>query len=692
MTSSSSSLSYDELINNSDHETCGFEVGCNAKRKRFPFKFLQCFATPKYALGFLCLASLGQGFVTSGLLSVVISTLEKRFHLQSTETGFIASSYDIASFLSVLFITYIGGRGHKPLWIGWGIFLLGLGSLVFTLPHFLAPTYSFGVVEHNVCNATTSNTECTVSGLRYYMSFFIIAQLLHGAGGTTLFSLGVTYLDENVPQAHSSLYHGIYFACSVLGPAFGFLLGGRFLKTYTDITTSVSITEDSSLWIGAWWFGFLIGGIVIIVMSFPILMFPKQLPGTAGLRVNRETEMHQDKMAIQVASDNSFGHRLGDVWRSVVLLMRNPTYLMVSLAISFDAGLVLSLTTFGPKYLESMFGVTPTEAALYFGVLAILAGASGQLIGGVVVTKAKLTVSGMLKFCALSSAVAACTTAIFTKTCSDTKFAGGTVPYPKNMNATLSPYNHTSSCNAGCRCDTDAYDPICGKDGITYYSPCFAGCTSHTNAHGTEVYSNCSCIASNIATAVQGKCNNQTCHSLPLFLAIFFIAIFATFLPGTPAIQAILRVVPFTQRSFAIGIKFVFVRLVGSIPGPIIFGKVLDLACVVWSTECGNRGSCELYKNENLASHMATLIAVLKLLVTFLLVTAWLVYKPPPESALDAVDQVSFTRTIGDNNFGLPTAHGAGGGIGEVVRQRITNTKYDFVSYKTLREEIDTDI
>ena len=53
-------------------------------------------------------------------------------------------------------------------------------------------------------------------------------------------------------------------------------------------------------------------------------------------------------------------------------------------------------------------------------MLAILAGASGQLIGGVVVTKAKLTVSGMLKFCALSSAVAACTTVIFTKTCPDT--------------------------------------------------------------------------------------------------------------------------------------------------------------------------------------------------------------------------------------------------------------------------------
>lgn len=53
-------------------------------------------------------------------------------------------------------------------------------------------------------------------------------------------------------------------------------------------------------------------------------------------------------------------------------------------------------------------------------------------------------------------------------------------------------------------------------------------------------------------------------------------------------------------------------RTLGSIPGPIIFGRVLDLACVVWSTECGKQGSCELYKNEDLAAHMVALAAIIK--------------------------------------------------------------------------------
>jgi organic anion transporter 4A len=43
-----------------------------------------------------------------------------RFGIKSTESGLIASSYDIASFLCLLPVSYLGGRptGSKPLWIG----------------------------------------------------------------------------------------------------------------------------------------------------------------------------------------------------------------------------------------------------------------------------------------------------------------------------------------------------------------------------------------------------------------------------------------------------------------------------------------------------------------------------------------------------------------------------------------------
>lgn len=92
-----------------------------------------------------------------------------RFHLHSTETGFIASSYDIASCLCVLLITYLGGKGHKPLWIGWGVFIMGTGSLVFAMPHFFAPAYEYGKEEHNVCNSVIIHGKCFPSNLKAYM-------------------------------------------------------------------------------------------------------------------------------------------------------------------------------------------------------------------------------------------------------------------------------------------------------------------------------------------------------------------------------------------------------------------------------------------------------------------------------------------------------------------------------------------
>ena len=51
-----------------------------------------------------------QGMVINGFVNVVVSTIEKRFGLLSAETGLIAGSYDIGSMISVIPITYFGGR------------------------------------------------------------------------------------------------------------------------------------------------------------------------------------------------------------------------------------------------------------------------------------------------------------------------------------------------------------------------------------------------------------------------------------------------------------------------------------------------------------------------------------------------------------------------------------------------------
>ncbi len=51
--------------------------------------------------------------------------------------------------------------------------------------------------------------------------------------------------------------------------------------------------------------------------------------------------------------------------------------------------------------------------------------------------------------------------------------------------------NLTASCNFGCECDMNDVQPVCGANGLTYFSPCHAGCTSL--GANSDNYTNCAC-------------------------------------------------------------------------------------------------------------------------------------------------------------------------------------------------------
>lgn len=100
-----------------------------------------------------------------------------------------------------------------------GIIVLGFGSLIFTLPHFISGSYKGQEHKENICYASnstqdfckTDQAEIVESNSGLYLAIFIFAQCLNGAGATPFFTLCVTYLDENVSKKMSSLYIGILY-------------------------------------------------------------------------------------------------------------------------------------------------------------------------------------------------------------------------------------------------------------------------------------------------------------------------------------------------------------------------------------------------------------------------------------------------------------------------------------------------
>ncbi|CAH6791992.1 Slco4c1 [Phodopus roborovskii] len=541
---------------------------------------LQLCNTPQGFLLHYCLLALTQGIVVNGLVNISISTIEKRYEMKSSLTGLISSSYDISFCVLSLFVSFFGERGHKPRWLAFASFMIGLGALVFALPHFFSGRYELG-----------------------------------------------------------SLFEGIGYSMSILGPAIGYVLGGQLLRMYIDVAMGQSsdVTEDDPRWLGAWWIGFLLAWLFAWSLIIPFSCFPKYLPGTAKIQAGKTSQTHQNSSNSFQHTDENFGKSIKDFPSAIKNLMRNTVFICLVLSTTSEALVTTGFATFLPKFIENQFGMTSSFAATLGGAALIPGAALGQILGGVLVSKFKMKCKNTMKFALFTSGIALMLSFVFIYAkCENEPFAGVSESY----NGTGELGNLTAPCNANCNCLRSYYYPLCGSDGIQYFSPCFAGCINSVSSRNPKVYYNCSCIEkkAEITSTVEstdfeakaGKCETR-CANLPVFLGIFFIIVVFTFMAGTPITVSILRCVNHSQRSLALGVQFMLLRLIGTIPGPIIFGVTIDSTCVLWDVnECGVKGACWVYDNIRMAHMLVAISVTCKVITMFFNGLAIVLYKPPP--------------------------------------------------------------
>lgn len=97
------------------------------------------FCTPKWFLAVLSCFVVLQSMLATGLLSAVISTLEKRYDLSSLQSGMLPSSADFSVVIVATVICVWGSEGNKARWLASVFLLMGFSSLLFgTHAHMLS--------------------------------------------------------------------------------------------------------------------------------------------------------------------------------------------------------------------------------------------------------------------------------------------------------------------------------------------------------------------------------------------------------------------------------------------------------------------------------------------------------------------------------------------------------------------------
>ncbi|XP_062932080.1 solute carrier organic anion transporter family member 1C1 isoform X2 [Cynocephalus volans] len=576
--------------------------------------------------------------LAGGYLKSTITQIERRFDIPSSLVGVIDGSFEIGNLLVITFVSYFGAKLHRPKIIGAGCLIMGVGTLLIAMPQFFMEQYRYeryspfsnSTLSSSPCLLESSNqlpisvmeksqskisNECEIDASSSMWVYVFLGNLLRGIGETPIQPLGIAYLDDFASEDSAAFYIGCVQTVAIIGPIFGFLLGSLCAKLYVDIgfvnLDHITITPKDAQWVGAWWLGYLIAGIVSLLAAVPFWCLPKSLPRPQS-REDSNSSSEKSKFITDDHTDYQTPHgekakmmeMARDFLPSLKNLFGNPVYFLYLCASTVQFNSLFGMVTYKPKYIEQQYGQSSSQANFVIGLINVPAVALGIFSGGIVMKKFRISVCGAAKLCLGSSVLGYLLfLSLFALGCENSDVAGLTVSYQGTK--PVSSYERAlfSDCNSRCKCSETTWEPMCGDNGITYASACLAGCQTSNRSGKNIIFHNCTCVEmaaspSGNSSGVVGRCQKDNgCPKMFLyFLIISVITSYTLSLGGIPGYILLLRCIKPQLKSFALGIYTLAVRVLAGIPAPVYFGVLIDTSCIKWGFKrCGSRGSCRLY-------------------------------------------------------------------------------------------------
>ncbi|KAG8187152.1 hypothetical protein JTE90_020030 [Oedothorax gibbosus] len=407
--------------------------------------------------------------------------------------------------------------------------------------------------------------------------FLMLGSFLKGFGNLAYYAVGLAYMDDNAKKKNTPIYFALAYALRLLGPLVGFLMSYSFLKYYENPFVDPGFGPEDPRWIGGWWMGFMVQGVLVMVFSAPIALFPRRLPG--------------HKLAADtVRKGEGLVSNLAGLWAALKRLGKNPLYIFLVINTIFSVYGSFGHFIMLPKYMENQFRVSASQASLLSGPPGIAALIVSTLIGGYLIYRLRPNarfLTGCLVILEVIGAVGYLILMI-----------------PKCETIQMSNYGFDGqglilegACNANCSCTTKAFSPVCAPDGKThFFSPCHAGCHEKVN----QTFLQCSCIADSSDlgenSATEGFCITYGCWNQALaYIITLPILQFIVNLLRVADTMVFLRCIKTEDKSIALGTFETLLSAFGFIPYPIVFGALVDHSCLVWEKSCGQTGNCWFY-------------------------------------------------------------------------------------------------
>uniref|UniRef100_A0A673IWC0 Solute carrier organic anion transporter family member n=1 Tax=Sinocyclocheilus rhinocerous TaxID=307959 RepID=A0A673IWC0_9TELE len=510
-----------------------------------------CCSKLKMFLAAMCFVYFAKAFQGSYMKSS-ITQIERRFDIPSSLIGFIDGSFEIGNLFVIAFVSYFGAKLHRPRLIGAGCLIMAMGSFITAAPHFFQGLYKYEttISYFSASNGTESILPCLTSG-----------SLAQDEIPT------VEIQAECEKAASSSLWLCVFLGNMLrgVGETPVMPLGLSYLDDfsraentalYMALIQTMGIMgpmfgfmlgsfcalrghRSNSRWVGAWRLGFLLTGGVMLLAGIPFWFLPKSLPKQGETETVKKSNVVEGEQEHFIPDNNKHSN-------------------------APNTPAPVSMAALAKDFLPSLKKLFSNTIYIILIITTII-----QVNGFI----------GLMTF--------------------QPKYMEQTYGHSASRQNTL-----ISQCNMACSCSLKHWDPICAaSNGLTYASPCLAGCQTSTGVGKEMVFHNCTCIGDSPfpyanMSAVLGQCPRKSdCdYMFKFYMAVTIIGSFFPACAATPGYIILLRSINPELKSLALGVHILLIRTLGGIPPAIYFGALIDRTCLKWGTkQCGGRGACRIY-------------------------------------------------------------------------------------------------